>query len=181
MNADLSQIRMTLRLSLHDRTVLFLNYIFPLIFFLFFGQIFHAQQGGMTQVVGIVLTIGVLGTGLMGAGIRAAMDREQNILRRFIVAPITAAPILVSSMVSGLVQYVPQVVIVLFLARTIYKMPPVEHTASIFLFLSLGVLALRVIGGILASVVNPMQESQILVQLLYMPMLCCWAGSFPCR
>ena len=171
MNAYLSQIRMTLRLSLRDRSVLFFNYIFPLMFFFLFGQMFHAQGGGMTQVVGIVLTIGVLGTGLMGAGIRAAMDREQNILRRFKVAPITAAPILVSSLVTGLVQYLPQVVIVLFLARTIYKMPQVEHTASLFLFLSLGVLAFRAIGGIIAAVVNSMQESQILVQLLYMPML----------
>src|SRR5215472_9209137 len=163
MRTYLSQIRMTLRLSLRDRTVLFFNYIF--------AQMFHAEGGGMTQVVAIVLTIGVLGTGLMGAGLRAAMDREQNILRRFKVAPITAAPIMVSSMITGLVQYLPQVVIVLFLARTIYKMPRVEHTASLFLFLSLGVLAFRAIGGIVAAVVNSMQESQILVQLLYMPML----------
>jgi imidazolonepropionase-like amidohydrolase/ABC-type multidrug transport system permease subunit len=171
MNAYLSQIRMTLRLSLRDRTVLFFNYIFPLFFFFLFGQIFHAQEGGMTQVVGIVLTIGVLGTGLMGAGLRAAMDREQNILRRFKVAPISPAPIMVSSMITGLAQYLPQVVIVLFLARTIYKMPRVEHTASLFLFLSLGVLAFRAIGGMVAAVANSMQESQILVQILYMPML----------
>jgi imidazolonepropionase-like amidohydrolase/ABC-type multidrug transport system permease subunit len=171
MKPYLSQIRMTLRLSLRDRSVLFFNYIFPLMFFFLFAQIFHAEGGGMTQVVAIVLTIGVLGTGLMGAGIRAAADREQNILRRFKVAPIGAAPILVSSMVTGLFQYLPQVILVLFLARTIYKMPRVEHTASLLLFLSLGVLAFRAIGGIIAAVVNSMQESQILVQLLYMPML----------
>jgi imidazolonepropionase-like amidohydrolase/ABC-type multidrug transport system permease subunit len=171
MNSYLSQIQMTLRLSLRDRTVLFFNYIFPLFFFFMFGQIFHAQEGGMTQVVAIVLTIGVLGTGLMGAGLRAAADREQNILRRFKVAPITAAPILVSSMITGLVQYIPQVIIVLFLAHTVYRMPRVEHTTSLLVFLSLGVLAFRAIGGIVAAVVNSMQEAQIVVQLLYMPML----------
>jgi imidazolonepropionase-like amidohydrolase/ABC-type multidrug transport system permease subunit len=171
MKPYLSQIRMTLRLSLRDRTVLFFNYIFPLFFFFLFGQIFHAREGGMTQVVSIVLTIGILGTGLMGAGLRAAMDREQNILRRFKVAPITAAPILVSSMATGLAQYIPQAAIVIFLARTIYKMPSIEHSGSLFLFLALGVLAFRAIGGIVAAVVNSMQESQIIVQLLYMPML----------
>jgi len=171
VNAYVSQIRMTLRLSLRDRTVLFFNYIFPLFFFFLFGQIFHAQEGGMTQVVSIVLTIGVLGTGLMGAGLRAAMDREQNILRRFKVAPITAAPILVSSMITGLVQYIPQAAIVILLARIVYNMPRIQHTASLFVFLGLGVLAFRAIGGIVAAVVNSMQESQIIVQLLYMPML----------
>ncbi|HEY7334289.1 MAG TPA: amidohydrolase family protein [Bryobacteraceae bacterium] len=170
MNGYISQIRMTLRLSMRDRAVIFFNYIFPLIFFFLFGQMFHGQEGGITEVVSIVLTIGTLGTGLMGAGIRAAMDREQNILRRFKVAPITAAPILVSSLAAGLVQYLPQVAIVLLLARVVYKMPALEHPASLFLFLSIGVLAFRAIGGIIASVVNSMQESQIVVQLLYMPM-----------
>ncbi|HYK59735.1 MAG TPA: amidohydrolase family protein [Bryobacteraceae bacterium] len=171
MNGYLSQIRMTLRLSFRDRTVAFFNYIFPLIFFFMFGQMMRAGEGAITQIVSMVLTIGILGSGLMGAGIRAAMDREQNILRRFKVAPISPAPILVSSLVAGLVQYLPQVVIVLFLARTIYKMPPLEHPASLLLFLSLGLLALRAIGGMVAAVVNSMQESQIIVQLLYLPLL----------
>ena len=101
-------------------------------------------------------------------------------MRRFKVTPVTAAPILVSFMITGLVQYLPQVVIVLFLARTLYKMPRVEHIASLFLFLSLGVVAFRAIGGIVASVVNSMQESQFLVQLLYMPMLLL-GGSSRCK
>ena len=171
MKGYLSQIRMTLRLSFRDRTVAFFNYIFPLFFFFLFGQMMRAGEGAITQVVSMVLTIGVLGSGLMGAGIRAAMDREQNILRRFKVAPISPAPILVSSLVVGLVQYMPQVVIVLFLARTLYKMPPIGHPLSLLLFLALGLLALRAIGSIVAAVVNSMQESQIIVQLLYLPML----------
>jgi ABC-2 type transport system permease protein len=146
MKGYLSQIRMTLRLSLRDGTVVFFNYIFPLMFFFLFGQMFHAQQGAITQVVAIVLTIGVLGTGLMGAGLRAAADREANILRRFIVAPISAAPIMASSLVVGLFQYLFQAAIVLFLARTIYKMPPLEHPVSLMVFLSLGALAFRAIG-----------------------------------
>jgi imidazolonepropionase-like amidohydrolase/ABC-type transport system involved in cytochrome c biogenesis permease component len=171
MKGYLWHIRMTLRLSFRDRTVAFFNYIFPLFFFFLFGQMMRAGEGAITQIVSMVLTIGILGSGLMGAGIRAAMDREQNILRRFKVAPISPAPILVSSLVAGLVQYLPQVVIVLFLARRIYKMPPLEHPLSLLLFLSLGLLALRAIGGMVAAVVNSMQESQIIVQLLYLPML----------
>src|ERR1051326_8336467 len=126
MQGYISHIRMTLRLSLRDRTVVFFNYLLPLMFFFLFGQMMHAEEGGITQVVSMVLTIGVLGSGLMGAGLRAAMDREQNILRRFKVAPITAAPILVSSLVTGLLQFIPQVVIILYLSRVIYHMPRVE-------------------------------------------------------
>src|ERR1043166_699581 len=118
MKAYIAQIRMNLRLTMRDRTVVFFNYLFPLIFFFIFGQHHvHEQGGAVTQIVNMVLTIGVLGSGFFGAGMRSVMDREHNILRRFKVAPITAAPILVSSMVVGLVHYVPVTAVVLVLAH----------------------------------------------------------------
>src|SRR5579862_5691 len=156
MRGYISHIRMTLRLSMRDRTVVFFNYLLPLMFFFLFGQMMRAEEGAIIQVVSMVLTIGVLGSGLMGSGLRAAMDREQNILRRFKVAPITAAPIMISSLVTGLVQFIPQVALILYLARVVYKMPPLEHPGALFAFLSLGLLAFRAIGGMVAAVVNSM-------------------------
>ena len=43
MTGYLSHIRMTLRLSLRDRTVIFFNYLLPLMFFFLFGQMMHAE------------------------------------------------------------------------------------------------------------------------------------------
>src|SRR5579884_1879106 len=109
MRAYLAQIRMNLKLTVRDRMVLFFNYAFPLIFFFIFASLFRAEQGSgfSVEVVSMVLVIGVLGNGFFGAGIRATVDREMNILRRFKVAPISAAPILVSSLVTGLLNYLP--------------------------------------------------------------------------
>src|SRR5271165_7053601 len=108
MKAYLAQISINLKLTLRDRTALFFNYLFPLIFFFIFGQLFHAEQGGASiQVFTMVLSIGILATGLFGVGIRSVQERELNILRRFKVAPISAAPILVSSLVTGLLIYLP--------------------------------------------------------------------------
>src|SRR5260370_35798442 len=108
MEAYVGEIGMNLRVTMGDRTVVFFNYLFPLIFFFIFGQLMHAEQGGaITQIVNMVLTIGVLGSGFFGAGMRTVMDREQNILRRFKVAPITAGPLLGSVRVVGLVQFIP--------------------------------------------------------------------------
>lgn len=172
MRPYLIHIRMNLRLTRRDRTVLFFNYLFPLIFFFLFGQLMHAEQGGVaTQVVNMVLSIGVLGNGFFGAGMRSVMDREQNILRRFKVAPIGPGPILVSSMVTGVVHYLPLVVLVLGLAHFVYGMPVPERIGSLLIFLIAGVLAFRSIGGMIGAVVNSMQESQIIIQLLYFPML----------
>ena len=41
---------------MRDRTVLFFNYLFPLIFFFIFGFMMHADQGGaIVQIVNMVL------------------------------------------------------------------------------------------------------------------------------
>src|SRR5580692_11068298 len=180
MNAYIAQIRMNLRLTFRDRSVVFFNYMFPLIFFVIFGSMMHADQGGTgLQVITMVLSIGILGGGFFGAGMRSVMEREANILRRFKVAPITPGPILVSSMVVGLVTYLPLVVLVLGLAKVWWGMPLPPNLGSLFLFLIVGTIAFRAFGGIIGAVSNSMQESQILIQVLYFPMLFLSGATFP--
>ena len=179
MNAYLAQIRMNLRLTMRDRSVLFFSYLFPLLFFFMFGQIAHADEGGAAQIVNMVLTIGVLGSGFFGAAMRAIGERERNILRRFKVAPISAGPILVSSLVTGLVTYLPLVVLVFALAHSVWGMPLPRNMGSLLLFLSLGVIAFRALGGIIAAVANSMQEGQVLVQIFYTPMLLLGGATIP--
>ncbi|MGA3187929.1 MAG: amidohydrolase family protein [Bryobacteraceae bacterium] len=180
MRAYITQIRTNLRLTMRDRTVLFFNYMFPLLFFFIFGFLMHAEQGGaIVQIVNMVLVLGILGSGFFGAGMRTVMDREANILRRFKVAPISAGPILVSQLVVGLVHFLPVTVLVLVLAHVVYGMPPLEHPLSLFVFVLIGVLAFRAMGGIIGAVANSMQESQIIIQLLYFPMLFLGGATFP--
>jgi imidazolonepropionase-like amidohydrolase/ABC-type multidrug transport system permease subunit len=172
MNSYIAQTVINLKLTFRDRTVIFFNYMFPLVFFFIFAQLFHAEQGGaIIQVLTMVLNIGILGSGFFGAGIRAVQDREANILRRFKVAPISAAPILVASLVTGLLNFLPSVLIMVLLSHFIYGMDLPERWFSLLIFVSLGALAFRSLGLIIASVVNSMQESQIVIQLLYFPML----------
>ena len=171
MKAFCAHVVINLKLTARDRMVLFFNYAFPLVFFFFFGGVMHADRGGAAvYVVSMVITMGVLGNGFFGAGLRAAMDREQGILRRFKVAPITPAPILFASLVTGIVNYLPAVAVILFLAHSMWGMP-LPNLVDFFVFVAISLLAFRSLGLIIASSVNSMQESQILVQLLYLPML----------
>ncbi len=72
MRAYLALFRSNMRLTLRDRSVLFFNYLFPLIFFFAFAELFHAGTGqGIAYFVGTVLTMGILGNGLWGAGMRS--------------------------------------------------------------------------------------------------------------
>jgi ABC-type multidrug transport system permease subunit len=180
LNSYRTLIRSDIRLAFRQRVVIIFNFLMPLLFFFVFAQISHAERGGaILQIISMVLVIGILGTGLMGGGIRAAQDREANILRRYKVAPISALPLLVASTVTGLVMYMPIVVLMLFIATTRYHMAMPQHPAAMLIFVMLGVLATRAIGLIVASVVNSMQESAIIVQILYMSMLFLSGATFP--
>ena len=111
MRAYLALFRSNMRLTLRDRSVLFFNFLFPFIFFFAFAELFHAGTGqGIAYFVGTVLTMGILGNGLWGAGMRSVQEREADILRRFKVTPITPMPILTAAMVSGWLLYLPVVV-----------------------------------------------------------------------
>src|SRR5215467_10896292 len=180
MDAYRVQIKMTLRLMMRNRAALFFGYLLPVGFFFMFGQLFRAQEaGGASQVVSMVLTMGVLGSGIFGAGMIAVVNREQNILRRFKVAPISPAPILVSSLIVSLLNYLPMAALLIILANRLYGMPFPDRLGSLFLFVSLGLLAFCSIGNIIAAVVNSMQEAQIVGQLFYMPMLLLGGATIP--
>ena len=181
MKSYLELIKIDIKLALRQRTVIFFNYLFPLIFFFTFGSILRAGQSGgaMTQVLTMSLTLGILGSGLFGAGIRQIQERELNILRRYKVTPITPAPLLIASMVTGCIIFLPYVVLMLVLSHYWYGMPWPGRMASVLAFVALGLVAFRAIGLVIASVANTMQEGTILVQLLYFPMLFLSGATFP--
>lgn len=180
MKAYLALIKITLKLAMREKSVLFFNYLFPLLFFFGFGQFMGARAGGtLTRVIAMVLVIGVLGNGLFGAGMRTVVEREANILRRYKVTPISPLPILVSNMVSGWLLYIPAVLIILVLSHFIYGMPFPERPFSLFAILTVGIMTFRALGMVIASVANSLAESNILIQLLYMPMLFISGATIP--
>jgi ABC-2 type transport system permease protein len=180
MKAFLALARIDLKLALRNRSVLFFNYFFPLIFFFTFGYSMHAEQGSrIIQVVTMVTAIGLLGNGLFGAGMRAVQDRETDVLRRYKVTPITPVPLLGASMVTGVILYLPGLILTLFLANRLFGMVMPPNIGSLFLFAIIACVAFRSIGLIIASVVNSSQESLILIQPLYMAMLFLSGATFP--
>ncbi|HEY3601508.1 MAG TPA: ABC transporter permease, partial [Chthoniobacterales bacterium] len=180
MKAFLALLKIDLKLAARNRAVLFFNYFFPLIFFFVFAQLFDANQGSaILQVVTMVIVLGILGNGLFGAGMRAVQEREENILRRYKVTPITPVPLLAASMITGVVLFVPSVILILWLAHQFYGMPVPGQLLSLLVFVCLGAIAFRSLGLIIAAVVNSSQESNILIQPIYMTMLFLSGATIP--
>ena len=170
-----------LRVSMRERSVLFFNYAFPLIFFFLFGTLMDAGKslGSAHYIVSTVIAIGIMGNGFFGVGMRAVQERELGILRRLRLAPITPAPILFSSLISGVLVYLPGAILTIFCANRIYHMPVPANLASLFGFIIVGSLAFRSLGLIIAAVADTMQQAQILIQIFYIPMLFLSGTTFP--
>src|SRR5918997_4313815 len=144
MKAFLALLEIDLKLTLRDKSAAFFNYVFPLIFFFMFGQLMDARQGSaVLRVVSMVILFGILGNGLFGAGMRAVSDREANVLRRYKVAPITPLPLLLASVVTGMLLYLPALVLMLALAHFIYGMQVPANVASLALFVCVASAAFR--------------------------------------
>jgi ABC-2 type transport system permease protein len=172
MKHYLALIAIDLKLALRQRTVIFFNYLFPLLIFFGYTQLkIGTRAPDMRYILTLSLAFGVLGSGLFGAGIRAIQEREMNILRRYKVTPITPVPLLTASMVTGFTVFMPYVVLVFSLAHYLYHMPWPAHTLSLMAFIAMGLVAFRAIGMVIAAVANSMQEGTIIVQLFYFPML----------
>jgi ABC-2 type transport system permease protein len=82
-------------------------------------------------------------------------------------------------MFTGWAIFLPYIVLLLLMAHFIYKMPLPVHFYELLFFISLGLIAFRALGLVIAAVANTMQEGTILVQLFYFPMLLLSGATFP--
>src|SRR4026207_2264311 len=145
MAAYLALLRSELRVSMRERSVLFFNYLFPLVFFFMFGELMNARAslGAAQYIVSMVLSIGIMGNGFFGMGMRAVQERELGILRRLRLAPITPGPGLFASLLSGVLVYLPSALLTIVLAKAVYHMPTPANLPSLLAFVVIGNIAFR--------------------------------------
>ena len=180
MRPYLALFKVTLRLTLRDRWVLFFHHLFPIVLFIAFARLFHAGVGrGAAYVAGMALAGGILGNGLWGAGVRSARAREAGMLRRFRVTPVGPLPILLAWMASGWLLYLPAMALLLGVAHFGYAMPLPRNWVPLLLMATLGVCAFRAIELILASVTGTVRQAAIAIGLLYLPMLFLSGAAIP--
>jgi ABC-2 type transport system permease protein len=114
-------------------------------------------------------------------GLSAALVnfREQGILRRFHVTPVTPGDMLASSIVANFVLTLPTVLIQFLFARTIFHVTHFGNVVSAFLLIAIGTMSFASMGLVVASVTNTMQETQVINQLIWFPLLFLSGATIP--
>lgn len=171
--------RMRIQIAFRNKMFFFFVLVMPLVFFFLYAGVFAKSVPRIVSFyLGPVLAFNVMGS-FWGLSATLVMFREQGILRRFHVAPVTAADLLASSIVANYMFTLPIVVLELVLARVIFHVPSLGNPVTLFLLISIGILSFGSLGLVVASVTNTMQETQILNQLLWLPLIFLSGATFP--
>jgi ABC-2 type transport system permease protein len=184
----LTKVRM--RLALRNRAFIFFSLVFPMIFlFLFLGLFARSNLAAVPYMLASVLALTVMGS-FWGLSMQLVTFREQGILRRFRLAPVSAGAMLASSIASNYILTLPTVAIEFAVARRIFHMQEWGNLSGVFLLVTLGIVTFAALGLIIASVTNTAQETQVINQILWsaflflsgatlpLPMLPAWIQGF---
>jgi hypothetical protein len=139
--ATLTRTRM--KLALRNKMFFFFSVIMPLGFFFLYAGIFAKGDPKMVLFyLGPVLALNVMGS-FWGLSATLVMYREQGILRRFHVAPVTSSDMLISSVLANFVLTLPTVLSILLLARFVFHVPNFGNIWAMFLFVWLARIGRR--------------------------------------
>jgi ABC-2 type transport system permease protein len=171
--------RMRIQLTLRNKMFLFFSVVMPFgFFFLYAGVFAKGQPAGVRFFLGPVVALAVMGS-FWGLSAALVMFREQGILRRFHVTPVTASDMLASSIVANYVLIFPTVLLQFIFARTIFHVTHFGDIFATFILISIGNIAFASLGLVVASVTNTMQETQVINQLIWLPLIFLSGATFP--
>jgi len=174
-----SLTRMRIQLALRNKMFFFFSVIFPLgMFFLYAGIFAKGNPHAVSFFLGPVIALNVMGS-FWGLSAMLVMFREQGILRRFHVTPVTSADMLASSILANYLLTLPTVCIELLFARLIFHVANLGDLLSLFVLVTVGTVAFASLGLVVASVTNTMQETQVLNQLIWLPLIFLSGATLP--
>lgn len=170
---------MRVRLALRNKMFFFFSIVMPMVFFFLYAGVFaKSVPREVAYLLGPVLGLNVMGS-FWGLSAALVMFREQGILRRFHVSPVTAPDMLLSSMFANYILALPTVILELLLAKFLFHVPSLGDLFSVWLLVTIGIISFGSLGLVIASVTNTMQETQVLNQLLWLPLIFLSGATIP--
>jgi ABC-type multidrug transport system permease subunit len=174
-----SLTRTRILLAMRNKMFFFFSVVFPLVmFFLYAGIFARGNPRRVSYFLGPVIAFNVMGS-FWGLSAALVMFREQGILRRFHVTPVTATDMLASSLLANFVLTLPTISVEFFLARFIFHVPSLGNLFSLAVLVTVGTVSFGSLGLVVASVTNTMQETQVLNQLIWLPLIFLSGATFP--
>ena len=179
MTNFLTLTKMRIQLTLRNKMFLFFSVIMPFGFFFLYAGVFAKGNPIVVRyLMGPVVALTVMGS-FWGLSAALVMFREQGILRRFHVTPVTASDMLASSIVANFVLTLPTIIVEFLFAATIFQVRHFGSLSTALVLVALGTMSFASLGLVVASVTNTMQETQVINQLIWLPLIFLSGATIP--
>jgi ABC-2 type transport system permease protein len=170
---------MRVQLTMRNKMFIFFSVFMPFIFFFLYAGVFAKGQPDRVKFfLGPVISFAVMGS-FWGLSAALVTFREQGILRRFQVTPVTASDMLASSIVANYVLTLPTIIIELLAARFLFHVRDLGNPLTLLVVVTVGMVSFASLGLVVASITNTMQETQVINQLLWLPLIFLSGATFP--
>jgi ABC-2 type transport system permease protein len=170
MTAFLNHFSFEFRTGIRDKNLLFLNYMFPLIFYLMMGFIMgEINPGFIDTIVPGMAVFAVMAACLMGIPVFIVKAREDGIFRSYKVNGVPPLPIL---LVPALTTALHMTIVMLLIGVTagpLFGAPlPASWGAFMLVFTALAVAMAGI--SVMIGVISPTTNFQVMLsQLIFIP------------
>jgi ABC-2 type transport system permease protein len=169
------EVRTEQLLFWRNREAAVFTFLLPIIFFLIFGAIYgedvvdHRYKGAAFLEAGMI-GYGVASVAFAGLAITMVIRRESGVLKRVRATPLPPATYLVAVLVSTLIVFAIEAVIIVLLARVLYGVHFPHQLGSLVLALLLGAAAFAALGLGITGAVRSAEGSSAVINIVYLPM-----------
>ena len=176
MRLFLHQLRNEQRLYWRSRELAFFTFLFPVLIFVLLGSVYGKDKitkehlKGSHYLLAGILGYGLASTAFAGLAIILVIRRESAILKRLRGTPLPAWAYIAATVVSTIIVYAIEVVVLIVLARVLFDVPFPSRIFSLVLALLLGAFAFAAMGIGLTTVIRSAEGSSAVVNAVYLPM-----------
>lgn len=117
-----------------------------------------------------ILAMAVMTLGLFG-GVTMVEWREKLVLKRFNATPISRTTIVTSQTIYRLVLSILQAVIIIMVAKLLFKVEMVGNWFELFGIVLVGTMTLISIGYLIVSRVRTVEGANVVIQVIFFPMM----------
>jgi ABC-2 type transport system permease protein len=176
MRLFVHQLRNEQRLYWRSHELAFFTFLFPVLIFVLLGSVYGKDKitkehlKGSHYLLAGMLGYGLASTAFAGLAIIMVIRRESAIVKRLRGTPLPAWAYIAGALVSAMVVYAIEVVVLLVLARVLFDVPFPSRIFSLVLALALGTLAFSAMAVGLTTVIRSAEGSSAVVNAVYLPM-----------
>ena len=147
-------------------------FLFPILLFLLLGSVYNGKIYGVPAPQALLAGLvgyGCANTAFAGLSIQLVIRRESGVLKRLRATPLPASTYIAALLVSTLVVFALQTIVLFVLGRVLYGTPFPHAVGSLIATVVIGAAAFAGIGVAAASLIRSAEGSSAVVNFVLLP------------